>query len=145
MRLVKSIKRRLWRILAPVWPPLRDFLLKLGIIWHEPGRQRFHIGWLREDRAPEDLMAYLQSVGFYDHSLAWKDDDELWGIRKEAKGSEGSEDFQYHIRLFKDREVRGHYEYTTEANWYKHFWEIGMEDRKKDFLDMLGDWISGDK
>lgn len=129
-------------MLAPRWATIRNLLLKLHIIWHEPGRQRFHIGWLRKDRTQDEFMHHLQDVGFHNHSLAWVDDEEYFGLRK--LDPENS-DFQYHLRIFNDGEVRGHYEWTTEANWYKHFHEIGMEQRSEEFIKFLGDWIVLDK
>lgn len=35
-------------------------------------------------------------------------------------------EYQYHVRLFKDSEVRGHYEFAAETNPIKHLREIGM-------------------
>lgn len=142
MNLFRKIKKNFWKFLAPHWGPIRDFLLKIGIIWHEPGRQRFHLGWLREDKTPDEFMHHLQDIGFHNHSLAWVDEDEYFGLRRD---SEENEDFQFHVRLFNDREVRGHYEYKTEAIWYKHFWEIGMESRKDDFIKFVGDWLTSEK
>lgn len=138
MVLFRKIKKVFWDFIAPRWAPLRNFLLKCRIIWHEPGRQRYHIGWLRPDKTPDEFMHHLQDIGFHDHSLAWVDEEEYFGLRKlDTQNS----DFQYHLRVFNDGEVRGHYEWTTEANWYKHFHEIGMEERREDFLRFLGDWI----
>ena len=121
---------------------MRDFLLKYRIIWHDPGRQRFHIGWLRPDRTPDEFMHHLQDIGFHNHSLAWVDEEEYFGLRI---NDPEKRDFQYHIRLFNDGEIRGHYEWTTEASWYKHFHEIGMEQRKDEFIKFLGDWIVDQK
>lgn len=142
MNLFRKIKKFFWRFLAPKWAPLRDFLLKVGIIWHEPGRQRFHLGWLREDKTPDEFMHHLKDAGFHNHALAWVDEEEYFGLRMEAKDNA---DFQYHVRLFDDREVRGHYEVMTEVSWYKHFWEVGMEARKEDFTKFLGDWVVFEK
>ena len=127
---------------APAWPYFRDFLLWTGIVWHAPGRQKFHLGWLRSGRTPDEFMHYLQDVGFGNHTLAWVDEDEYFGIRILDKEND---DFQYHIRLYKDGEIKGHYEYTAEADWYKHFQEIEMEERREEFLKFLGDWVVSDK
>lgn len=133
----KKMKKSFWKWFAPKWPPMRAFLLRTHIIWHEPGRQRFHIGWLRGGATPDEFRRYLESIGFHDHSLSWIDDEEVFGIRLEDKEND---DFQYHIRLFKDGEIRGHYEYVAEAYWFKHFLEVGMEQRREQFLKFLGDW-----
>ena len=79
---------------------------------------------------------YLLSQGFANHFIAWKDDDQVFSLRKCV-------DFerQYHLRIFSDGEVRGHFETTPEAHPTMHMKEIGMEARREDFLRYLGDWI----
>ncbi len=142
MILLKRVNAAFWAFLAPHWASIRDFLLKCHIIWHESGRQRFHIGWLRADKTPDEFMHHLQDIGFHNHSLAWVDEEEYFGLRIVDKQNAN---FQYHLRIFNDGEVRGHYEWTTEANWYKHFHEIGMEQKRDEFMAFLGDWIVADK
>lgn len=68
--------------------------------------------------------------------IAWVDKDEAISTRK----LDGF-DFQYHLRVFKDGEVRGHYEKTPERHPIDHFLDRGMEPRRKEFLEILGDWI----
>lgn len=82
-------------------------------------------------------MNYLQSIGFHDHSLSWVDNEEVFGLRIEDKDEK---DCQYHIRFFIDGEIRGHYEFLAELHWFKHFFEIGMEQRREEFMKFLGDW-----
>lgn len=47
-------------------------------------------------------------------------------------------DFCYHIRLFEDGEIRGHYERTVESNFIAHLREIGMEPRAAQFRRFVG-------
>jgi hypothetical protein len=48
---------------------------------------------------------------------------------------------QYHLRVFKDGEVRGHYEYTPECHPIWHLQKVGQEPRREELLGFLGDWI----
>lgn len=49
--------------------------------------------------------------------------------------------FQYHIRLFEDREVRGHYEYSSEGNPFAHVNESTFEKRTNYFKELLNGFI----
>ena len=132
-----KVKKKVWQKLEPHWPKLRDFLVNHSFVWHEPGRQRWHLGWLRKDRPVEDFINYMSSQGFKHHLIAWVDEDELMSLRKH----DGIK-HQYHLRVFKDGEVRGHYEVSPEGGLIKHFFEKGMEERREEFMKMLGDWIT---
>jgi hypothetical protein len=50
-------------------------------------------------------------------------------------------DWQYHLRIFHDREVRGHYEYTPESYPLRHLKKVNMQHRREEFLHILGGWI----
>jgi len=124
-----------WRVITPFHNYWRDLLLSLGILKHE-GRQHYTLGTLAPGRKLEDLLKYLEGKDWGNHFIAWKDEDEVIGIRKLE-----SFERQYHIRVFKNGEIRGHYEYTPECHPRWHLKEIGMEARHKEFLKELGDWI----
>ncbi|MBF8280996.1 MAG: hypothetical protein HW383_769 [Candidatus Magasanikbacteria bacterium] len=129
----------IWRILTPIFPHLRDTLIFLHLIHHETGRQNFHLGWLTAGRTVEGLLAHLRTHDFDQHFLAWVDEDEVVGVRKLCPP-----EFQYHLRVYKDGEIRGHFEVTPEAHALDHFLDRGFEPRHEDFLYFLGDWICGD-
>jgi len=114
--------------------PLKDFFLFLGLIKNH--RQRFHLGWLRPDRTVGGFLDFLKEKGFAGGFRAWQDSDQELSLRKLTDGI-----FQYHLRIFRDREVRGHYEKTPEDFPVAHFMEWGMENRRADFLAMFGDWL----
>lgn len=135
MSRMDRVKAFVWACIAPVFPYLRNGLVKLGVLRHN-FRQPFLIGWLATGRSIEGLRQHLASQGFANHFIAWIDRDETLGIRKLV-------DFhkQYHLRVFKDNEVRGHYEWTPESRPFDHFFEVGMEERREEFLRFLGDWI----
>jgi len=124
-----------WKVIAPCFTTVQNLLLNLHVI-HHSGRQPFVLGSLAPGKSVEDFLHYIESIGFANHFIAWVDDGELLGLRK----LDGFE-YQYHIRIFDDGEIRGHYEYTPEAHMIWHVKEVGMVDRREDFLGMLGDWI----
>lgn len=132
----EKTKRKFWNYIEPHWPKLRDLLVKHGIVWHEPGRQRWHLGWLPREHTKETFVKFMESHGFQDHFIAWVDEDEVMSLRK----LDGKK-HQYHVRLFKDGEIRGHYEFSPEGNLLKHFFEIGMEERREQFMAILKGWI----
>ena len=115
--------------------------MKWGVIWHKKGRQRYHIGWLAPGRTLRELKEDLHSRwGFGNHFIAWIDDGQVLGWRKLV-------DFrhQYHIRVFNDGEIRGHFEFTPEAHPIKHFREVGEKESKEEFLNFLGDFVVKEK
>ncbi len=129
------IKSFFWRIITFIFPYIRDTMLFLRIIEHG-GRQRYVLGNLAPGRTIKGLQAYLLQQGFHNHFLAWVDDDEAFSLRRCD-----DREYQYHLRIFKDGEVRGHYERTPESNIIDHFMEWSMEERHEIFLSFLGDWI----
>jgi len=134
--LVDKCKKRLWRTITPVFPYVRDGLLKLGIIYHN-GRQPYPIGWIREGRTIRELIEHLTKKGFSNHFVAWVDDGEAISLRRLANFH-----WQYHLRIFNDGEIRAHYEMTPEAHPISHFKGVDMEPRRKEFLKSLEGWIS---
>ena len=124
-----------WRFYTPFHPYIRDVSTSIGIVRHE-GRQDFLMGTLRPSRSARDLASFLVEKGFGNHFIAWKDTDELVSLRR----TDGFR-YQYHVRIFKDGEVRCHYEYTPEYSPVRHLIQIGFEDRTAEFRNILKDWI----
>ena len=124
-----------WKVIYPVHGTGRDILLSLGILHHE-GRQNYLVGHLAPGRTMEEFVKYLEGKQVCNHFVALRDDDEVVSLRKPV-------DFehQYHLRIFKDGEVRGHYEYTPESHPKWHMKKVGQEPRREEFLKLLGDWI----
>ncbi len=129
------LKYFLWRVYTPMHPFVRDTLLSLGVIQHV-GRQDYLLGKIAEGQSIQEFAAFLISCGYGNHFVAWEDEGEVVSLRR-------VEDFsrQYHIRIFEDREVRGHYEYTPESYPILHLKEVGQQDRREEFLRLLGDKI----
>jgi len=137
----QRIKKRIWKTLYPVFPWFQKHLLKWHLIWHEKGRQPFHLGWLAPGKTLEGLEKHLHDDwGFGNHFVAWKDNGQVLSWRK-------LEDFdnQYHIRVFKDGEIRGHYEFTPESKPIEHFIEIHELSCMDKFQEFLGDFVVQEK
>ncbi len=100
------------------------------------GRQRFLIGKVHPEKELESLVVHLISHGYGHNVVAWQDQGEVASLRL----PDGFQ-YQYHIRLFDDGEVRGHYEYTPEAYPLKHYYEEDMEERREYFMELLKDFV----
>lgn len=122
----------IWKIIAPIFPHLRDFLLKLKLIRHQSGRQKYPLGWLPKGLNPQRIEAFLAKHNFKKHAIAWVDEGEVLGLRRLE-----SFRYQYHLRVFEDGEVRGHFEVTPEHKPIHHLKEKGMERRREVFLTFL--------
>jgi hypothetical protein len=133
------VRFSLWLISCRVWAGLhsfvRDILVTLRIVRHLK-RDEFHIGYIHEHRTCAQFIAYLESIGFGNHFIAWKETGQLASLRI----LDGFE-YQYHVRVFASGEVRAHYETTPEFHPILHAKEIGFEDRREDFTRFFGDWI----
>lgn len=125
-----------WKIITPHHNFMRDALLRSGIIHHK-GRQDFKLGKLAEGRTLTDFLHYLHALGFGNRFIAWDDDGQIVSLRK-LVGFE----WQYHLRIFNDGEVRGHFEYTPESHPFLHLKDVNMEARHDDFVRFVGDWVA---
>ena len=136
-----KIKLKFWRSIYGVFLPIQRFLLKYGIIHHQIQKQRYHIGWLAPGKTLEGLKLHLHSKwGFGNHFIAWTDSGQVLSWRKLTDFED-----QYHLRVFEDGEIRGHFEYTPEAHPIEHLEEKGETDKKEDFLKFLGDFVVKEK
>jgi hypothetical protein len=124
-----------WYFYTPIHPLGRDIFLKFHILKHEI-RQPFLIGTIDIDASLEKVVQALLLKGYGNHFVAWEDKGEIVSLRC-------VDDFvhQHHVRIFSDGEVRAHYEYTAECHPVWHSKEIGMEDRREEFLKIIGEYI----
>ncbi len=141
MTFLDEIKQKTWDFIYKFFLPARKFLMKIGLIWHKKGRQRYHIGWLAPGKTLEDLKKHLFTKwDFGNHFIAWIDEDQVLSWRKLADFED-----QYHLRVYKDGEICGHFEYTPEAHPLEHMEEKGEVDKTKDFLKFLGEYCIREK
>jgi len=137
LTLGQKIKKNIWRHLYPIFPWVQKHFLKWHLTWHEKGRQPYHIGWLAPGKSLKDLEKHLHNEwNFGNHFVAWTDKSQVLSWRKLENF-----DYQYHIRVFRDGEIRGHYEYTPESKPIEHFIEIDEQARIEQFRKFLGDYI----
>jgi hypothetical protein len=128
-----KLKYKTWHFIYRFFPTLQKMLLRVGIIHHEDIRQRYHIGWLAPGKTLEGLKKHLhEKWGFGNHFIAWTDKGQVLSWRKFADFED-----QYHLRVFEDGEIRGHYEYTPEAHPLEHMEERDETFHKKAFLKFL--------
>ncbi len=124
-----KFKKKIWSYIYVIFPWIERRLLFL----HEKIRQRYHIGWLAHGKSLEDLKQHLISKwNFHNHFVAWEDRDQVLSLRKLV-----SFDEQYHLRVYNDGEIKGHYEFTPESKPIRHFLEVGEVEKKEDFLKFL--------
>jgi hypothetical protein len=137
----QKFKKALWHQLYKFFPWLQGRLLQWHLIWHTKGRQPYHIGWLAPGKTLEELENHLHlQWGFGNHFIAWQDEDQVLSWRKLE-----SFDYQYHLRVFSDGEIRGHYEYTPESKPLAHFAEAGEQAHLDEFQKFLGEFVINEK
>lgn len=141
MSFFDSLKQKMWNFIYSFFLPARSFLMKLGIVWHKKGRQRYHLGWLAPGKNLEQLKQHLHANwGFGNHFIAWVDEDQVLSWRKLLDFEE-----QYHLRVYKDGEIRGHFESTPEAHPFGHMEEKGETEKREDFMKFLGTFVVREK
>ncbi len=132
---IDRLKYWFWRAYTPLHPYVRDTTLALRLMEHE-GRDHYLLGSLHPEKELKDFVDHLINQGFGNHFVAWKETGEVIGLRK----THGFR-YQYHVRVFKDGEVRCHFEYTPEYRPLQHLLNIGCEDRSHEFKTFLGEWV----
>jgi hypothetical protein len=128
-------KYAFWKGVYPMHNTIRNALLSTHVLSHA-GRQPYAFGRLAPGKTVEGFLKYLERQQFGNHFIAWDDDDQVASVRR-LDGFER----QYHVRIFKDGEVRAHYEFTPECYPIMHYKAKGQQERREDFLNFFGDWI----
>ena len=123
-----------WNIVYTIYPP---FLRLLERFHFHTVRQEYVLGNLNSRYTPNDLRQFLFQRGFSKAILAWKDPGEILSLRLVDRKV-----FQYHLRLFNDGEIRGHYEYSSEGNPLFHILDIGLRREENFFRSLLGAYLS---
>lgn len=131
--LLNRAKYYFWRYYTPYHPTVRDGAAALNLVRNR-GRQPYLLGTVAPRLSIEEFASFLVENGYAHHTVAWKDDGEVISMRRVTDF-----EFQYHVRIFEDREVRGHYEYTPECYPLAHLLEKHREDRREEFLALAGD------
>ena len=128
-----QIKYIFWRLYTPFHPLVRDTALALGIVHHE-GRQDYLLGTIAPGLTVREFITHCIDQGYGNHFIAWHDTGELVSLRYVENFV-----YQYHLRVFENGEVRGHYEYTPECYPRRHMKGVNQEDRRDVFYAHLGE------
>jgi hypothetical protein len=132
----QKVKNYIWHKIYYIFPRVQNFLVKSHLIWHDKERQKFHIGWVAPDKTLKDVENHLhEKWNFGNHFVAWVDSGQVLSWRKLIDFN-----YQYHLRIFSDGEIRGHYEYTPESKPIDHFTEVDEEARIEEFKKFLGEF-----
>lgn len=125
-----------WQLAYRVYPKIEEILTRFGL---HAKRQRFLIGKLRETSTDKigEFKLYLKSHGFEEAVIAWRDPGQVFSLRK----LEGR-DYQFHIRVFADGEVRTHRELAAEAHPLGHVLEAGLVPGEDYFLPIIQDFVT---
>ena len=130
----KHTYSKAWHVVYAVQPPIRKVLQACGM---GNSRKPYMLGKLNAKKySLEDFEKHMSSIGFEHVKLAWCEDGEVLSMRR-VDGLK----FQWHVRVFEDGEVRGHYEYSAEGNPIHHLRGKVFQDDKDFLLSLLGDYI----
>lgn len=145
MKNVRTLAQALVRIFVrPVFPFLQWATMSSGLVGGPHvvegphARQRFRIGFLRPGMRPEDALREAQRNGFFPNRIAYTDPGQCYSLRRL---DEMDPRFQYHLRIFRDGEVRGHFEYTPEDRPIAHMREDVFEARTENFAAWLRETV----
>lgn len=129
MKNIRTVPQLLMRVFVRPFFPLGQWIVITTGMLTPPPRQEFLLGHLCVSR--DEAVAHLKSVDFFNNRIAWPDPGQTASLRRLCDKKSG---MQYHIRLFDDGEVRGHYERTPEDHPVTHLQRVDFEDRTDQFL-----------
>lgn len=126
------IRKFIRRYLSLAFPWLRKKFWFLRTLRYK-GREDYIIWNLCDSISIAEAKTALEKLWFQEYAVAWIDIWEVLGMRKNDWF-----EYQYHIRLFNDGEVRWHYELTPEYARFRHFFDFYKIEKKSDFIGMIG-------
>lgn len=131
-------KKILWHAITPVFPLFRNLSKLIGYQPY-PARQEYHLGYLAPGKTADGFRHFLMSYGFGENKIAWVDEGEILSLRLRDNFR-----YQYHVRLFNDNEIRGHYELTPEYSPIGHLRDKETSARTEEFIKMISGWLAPD-
>lgn len=141
-QLAERTKYAFWSLYTPIHPAVRNAAESIGIkrerfvVPEKKGRQRYLLGTIAPGQSVREFISHCVERGYGNHFVAWRDEGEIVSLRYVENFTH-----QYHLRIFQDGEVRGHYEYTPESYPIRHIRAVGQQDRRHVFYEHLGDRI----
>jgi|CXWL01.1.fsa_nt_gi hypothetical protein len=137
MKNIRTAAQLAFRIfIRPVFPLGQWLVFKLGIMSDTTEHQDFHLGNLKEGITIEMARQHMLKQGFFMNRVAYNDPGQVLSMRRL---DDELPDRQYHLRIFDDGEVCGHYEYTPEDKPWRHLNDEILEKREEKFAE----WIRG--
>lgn len=134
-RVWDRVKYIAWRAYIPLHPHIRDMAVAFDVVQHS-GRQPFLLGYVAPHVPIKSFILHLIDIGYGNHFVAWHDDDEIISVRMTDGFTH-----QYHLRVFHDGAVHGHYEYTPEAHPFLHMGQANFEFCYDFFIEQFGELI----
>ncbi len=132
----KNVYSKAWHLIYAVNPPFRKMY---QVARRLNKRGPYLLGKINSSKyTVEDFKKHLLSIHFEKNRLSFKEPGELLSMRR-VDGLK----FQWHIRLFDDGEVRGHYEVSPEALPLRHLKDayVRETDDKSFLVSLLGDYL----
>ncbi len=137
--MTRTLAQLLFLPLRPVFPAVQWLVQSLGFMCEAKTvegphrRQPYRIG----SCDPKDTGAVVEAfraAGFRNECIALNEIGQIASMRRIDRARP---DQQYHVRVFSDGEVRGHYELTPEDHPIGHWNERVFEERNAEFVEAL--------
>lgn len=148
MRNLRTFPQLVFRVFVlPVFPVLQWAGRVTGIakeaktVEHPHRRQPFLQGNLKKELSVPEARELLLEAGFFMNRLAYPDPGQVLSMRRLH---DTMPDHQYHVRIFSDGEIRGHFELTPEDHPWEHMDEWVLEPRHEEFRGFIGAILSTD-
>ena len=134
MKNIRTTRQFLVRIfIRPLFPFFQFIVVSFGVYKCFP-RSKFLLGKLRVPL--EEAKQHLKKQGFFSNRISLILQGQTLSMRKLDPEKP---DWQYHIRIFCDGEVRGHYEMTPEDHSFTHMKSTNTIDKEKELKEMVSD------
>ncbi|MBP9851615.1 MAG: hypothetical protein KBC71_02790 [Candidatus Pacebacteria bacterium] len=129
-------KKNTWKkIYTNLCKNTQKLLQKTGLM-KSPGRQPYHVGWLTSSKTLEGLRLYLHSEWGFGKATKVAKDKEV--VLSWAKITDNHE--EYFLRVYRDGEIRGHFEKLPVTGVLEKPSEMGEKEAKEEFLKFLGEF-----
>ncbi len=140
MKNIRTTAQLAFRVFVrPLFPVLQSVVFALGLDRNPKEREAFLLGRLKDGVSLAQAREHLLRHGFFDNPVAYTDPGQVLSLRRL---SDEHPDHQYHIRIFNDGEVRGHYEFTPEDKPWKHLHNVGLEAQREKYIPWVQDILT---
>ncbi|HEY4477809.1 MAG TPA: hypothetical protein VJB09_00860 [Candidatus Paceibacterota bacterium] len=132
----KDRKNNKWqKVCNSFFKKIQKYLQRAGLM-KSPGRRPYHVGWFASGKTLEDLRLYLHSEwGFGGCDKEVKDKEIVLSWCKITDNHE-----EYFLRVYRDGEIRGHFEKLPVTGVLEKPSEMGEKEAKEQFIKFLGEF-----